>query len=142
MPQAPVMRRCEWIVRPPSKRIIRCFPCTSIAYTLRPASRSAQPSFAWRGCGVSIVSISLPISAAPMRLAAERIVSPSGIDLPVARDRAEPATLRAWGHREAADRPLTTEVVGVEQVDEERTRLLGDRTHLPVNLFAVVTEGA
>ena len=33
----PVMRRCEWIVRPPSKRRKRCLPWASTAVTARPA---------------------------------------------------------------------------------------------------------
>ena len=43
-PTTPVMRRCEWIVRPPSKRRNRCLPCASTARTARPASRSGQRS--------------------------------------------------------------------------------------------------
>ena len=36
------MRRCEWIVRPPSKRMNRCLPCASTDVTARPARRSSQ----------------------------------------------------------------------------------------------------
>ena len=43
-PQEPVMRRCEWSVRSPSKRRNRCLPWASTAVTARPASRSGQRS--------------------------------------------------------------------------------------------------
>ena len=36
----PVMRRCEWMTRPPSNRMSRCLPTASTASTRRPASRS------------------------------------------------------------------------------------------------------
>src|SRR6478609_7392465 len=81
------MRRCEWIVSPPSKRIIRCLPCASTARTPRPASFSGQWSLPKRGWGVSIDSISWPTSAPPTRFAAVRIVSPSGMARPLRRQR-------------------------------------------------------
>ena len=40
----PVMRRCEWIVSPPSKRRKRCLPWASTERTAWPASRSGQRS--------------------------------------------------------------------------------------------------
>src|SRR4051794_14696186 len=72
------MRRCECSVRSPSKRTNRCLPWASTLRTPRPWSRSGQRSAAWRGCGVSIETISLPTSAARSRLAAWWMVSPSG----------------------------------------------------------------
>src|SRR3712207_3738985 len=72
------MRRWEWTVRSPSKRMNRCLPRASTARTARPPRRSGQRSMACRGWGVSISTIGRPINAAPTRLAAEWIVSPSG----------------------------------------------------------------
>ena len=47
--QAPVMRRCEWMTSPPSKRSRRCLPTASTASTRRPARRSGQRSRPKRG---------------------------------------------------------------------------------------------
>jgi hypothetical protein len=68
--QEPVMRRCEWIVRPPSKRSSRCLPSASTPVTARPASRSGQPARARRGCGVAISSGTWPARTGRIRLAA------------------------------------------------------------------------
>ena len=56
----PLMRRCEWIVRPLSKRRNRCLPCASTEVTAWPASFSGQRSRPKRGCGVSIASGTCP----------------------------------------------------------------------------------
>src|SRR5687767_3382651 len=96
--QEPLMRRCEWIVRPPSKRRNRCLPRASTERTARPASRSGQRSRPKRGCGVSSASGTCPSSTGRMRFAWKWIVSPSGIHLrvrageePGLRNRALPA---------------------------------------------------
>ena len=68
--QEPVMRRCEWITRSPSKRRKRCLPWTSTERTERPPSRSAQRSRPKRGCGVAISSGTRPSSTGRIRLAA------------------------------------------------------------------------
>ncbi len=53
---APVMRRCEWTRRPPSKRRSRCLPTASTASTCRPARRCGHRSWPKRGGGVAISS--------------------------------------------------------------------------------------
>ena len=54
VPQEPVMRRCEWIARSPSKCTKRCLPCASTRVTARPASFSGQRSPRRRGLGCAI----------------------------------------------------------------------------------------
>ena len=59
------MRRCEWIVSPPSKRRNRCLPWASTDRTARPARRSGQRSRPKRGCGVASSSGTCPSSTGP-----------------------------------------------------------------------------
>ena len=69
VPHEPVMRRCEWIARSPSKRRKRCLPCASTRVTARPASFSGQRSPRRRGLGCAISGIG-PSTSGRMRRAA------------------------------------------------------------------------
>src|SRR6185503_6855177 len=100
----PPIRRCEWSVRSPPKRRKRCLPCASTLSTSRPARRSGQRSIAWRGCGVSIATTSLPTRAAPTRRAAAWIVSPSGTEREFPRALPEAELDEQVVHRRADDR--------------------------------------
>ncbi len=70
VPHDPVIRRCEWIVSPPSKRRNRCLPWASTDCTTRPSRRSGQRSIRKRGCGVATSSGTWPWRIGRIRLAA------------------------------------------------------------------------
>ena len=68
---APVIRRCEWMTRSPSKRRNRCLPCASIRLDRAlPPRRCGQRSGPQVLCGVSSSSGTRPARTGRMRFAA------------------------------------------------------------------------
>ena len=108
----PVIRRCEWISRPPSKRRNRCLPCASTPVTAWPFSRSGQRSRPKRGCGVWIASGILPLEHRPdpVRGVVDRVALRHASEYGPRRDDASPSPHpRRCVSRGSLGRPRTPE---------------------------------